>query len=106
MNDDDQFLATYFQDEKTLIFKDLGVQLSWRLVYVIEYAGPLLICPLLFMFPSVFYGVEHSVGHHQLVCMSLILLHFSKRVFESLFIHRFSSATMPFANLFVNCGYY
>lgn len=106
VHDDDQFLSTYFQDEKTLVFKDLGVQLSWRLVYVIEYAGPLLICPLLFMFPAVFYGVEYPVGHHQLLCMCLILLHFSKRVLESLFVHRFSSATMPFGNLFVNCGYY
>lgn len=32
--------------------------------------------------------------------------HYAKRLFETLFIHRFSNATMPLRNLFKNCAYY
>ena len=34
------------------------------------------------------------------------MLHYSKRILETLFVHRFSNATMPVTNLFKNCGYY
>lgn len=38
-----------------IYFKDLGVQISWRLVFVLEYLGPIIIVPLLWNFPSLFY---------------------------------------------------
>lgn len=38
-----------------------------------------------------------------LICWSV---HYSKRIIETIFIHRFSHGTMPFRNLFKNCGYY
>ena len=34
------------------------------------------------------------------------VLHYGKRLLETIFIHRFSNATMPIMNLFKNCGYY
>jgi very-long-chain enoyl-CoA reductase len=43
-------------DGATLYFKDLGVQISWRLVFVLEYLGPCIIVPLFWFFPSIFYG--------------------------------------------------
>lgn len=33
-------------------------------------------------------------------------IHYAKRLYETLFIHRFSHATMPLSNLFKNCAYY
>lgn len=32
--------------------------------------------------------------------------HYAKRLLETIFVHRFSNATMPILNLFKNCGYY
>lgn len=34
------------------------------------------------------------------------IFHFAKREFETLFVHRFSSETMPLTNLWKNCTYY
>ena len=36
-----------------------GVQISWRLVFVLEYLGPLLIFPALYFYPSIVYGVKN-----------------------------------------------
>jgi very-long-chain enoyl-CoA reductase len=43
-------------EKVTLVFEDLGLQLSRRLVYLIEYLGPLVIFPLLFYCPEQIYG--------------------------------------------------
>ena len=34
------------------------------------------------------------------------VLHYAKRLLETMFVHRFSNSTMPIMNLFKNCGYY
>lgn len=38
--------------------------------------------------------------------MYLLVIHFFKREIETLFIHRFSAATMPATNIFKNCAHY
>ncbi|KAH9985111.1 3-oxo-5-alpha-steroid 4-dehydrogenase-domain-containing protein [Russula vinacea] len=105
--DDNAILATTgIRDGGELVVKDLGPQVSWRTVFVTEYAGPLVIHPVLYHLPKVFY--RGSVQHSQLqkYVYAMVMLHFAKREFESIFVHRFSHATMPLRNIFKNSLHY
>ncbi|KAK8080417.1 hypothetical protein PG997_008235 [Apiospora hydei] len=42
----------------------------------------------------------------QTLTFYVIMLQFTKRELETIFVHRFSNATMPLRNLFKNCGHY
>lgn len=83
----------------------LGPQIPWRTVFLVEYAGPLLIHPLLYLLLPY---TESNPGPSYLQTLSLILvlIHFSKRELETLIIHRFSAATMPAFNIFKNSTHY
>ncbi|KAK1444854.1 3-oxo-5-alpha-steroid 4-dehydrogenase like protein [Babesia gibsoni] len=95
------------KDDSSLYFKDLGVQISWRLVFFLEYLGPLIIFPLLYHLPWAFYDeVGTTKSQTQVWAYSMLMFHFVKREIESLFIHKFSKTTMPIANLFKNCFHY
>lgn len=39
-----------------LIFKDLGMQISWKLVFLVEYFGPILVSCLFMLFQKQIYG--------------------------------------------------
>eukprot|EP00371_Babesia_bovis_P002671 XP_001611318.1 3-oxo-5-alpha-steroid 4-dehydrogenase family protein [Babesia bovis T2Bo] len=94
-------------DDTSLYFKDLGVQISWRLVFFLEYLGPLLILPLLYHFPGIFYRTNDVPKNNvQVFTFVMLMFHFTKRELESLFVHRFSRSTMPIRNLFINCFHY
>lgn len=84
--------------ETTVIVKDLGPQIGWRTVYIIEYLGPLLIHLLAY----------HLAGspHQYSLLYKMQVFHYVKREVENVFVHRFSSSTMPLFNLFKNSGYY
>jgi len=94
--------------EVVLYFKDLGIQISWRLVFVIEYLGPLIIFPLFVLFPNIFYGESRTepLSLIQKTGLWLTIFHYAKREMETLFIHRFSKATMPIVRLPINCFHY
>lgn len=92
-----------------LYFKDLGPQIGWSTVFLCEYAGPLFCYMISYFRPALFYGYGattkpyHYSVHLAAACWSF---HYIKRILETLFVHRFSHATMPMANLFRNCAYY
>lgn len=93
----------------TLYFKDLGVQISWRLVFVLEYFGPILIFPVFYYFPNLIYGEKYAQTSKSLVqnvAFILTMIHYIKREMETLFVHRFSSLTMPIIRVPLNCGHY
>lgn len=93
----------------TLYFKDLGPQIGWTTVFLSEYAGPLAIYLVFYTRPAIIYGAAAAsepraqVVNIACACFSF---HYIKRLLETVFIHRFSNATMPISNLFKNCSYY
>jgi len=105
--DDNAILASAgVRDDGELVVKDLGPQVSWRTVFLTEYAGPLLIHPILYHFPNLFYrgSVQHS--KLQKYVYAMVIVHFAKRELETVFVHRFSHATMPLRNIFKNSFHY
>merc|ERR1712038_995134 len=92
-----------------LFFKDLGPQIGWGTVFMAEYAGPLLIYLIFYPRPWFVYGSDAikapqaAVVRYACACWTA---HYAKRLLETMFVHRFSHATMPIRNLFKNCSYY
>ncbi|XP_076440618.1 very-long-chain enoyl-CoA reductase-like isoform X1 [Babylonia areolata] len=92
-----------------LYFKDLGPQVGWTTVFLTEYAGPLVIYLVFFIRPAIIYGAGAArlpyadVVKYAAACWSF---HYAKRLLETIFVHRFSHATMPIRNIFKNSVYY
>jgi len=91
-----------------LYFKDRGMQIGWTTVFLAEYAGPLFVYLWFYKRPWLAYGdvgVENmkDVAHVAAACW---VFHYAKRILETIFVHRFSNATMPITNLLKNCSYY
>jgi len=97
------------KDQNFLYLKDLGPQVAWKTVFLVEYAGPLFVYAWIYTRPWLFYGEGaakqpmSTATHIAAVCW---VLHYAKRLLETLFVHRFSHATMPIRNLFRNSFYY
>lgn len=107
--DPDKTLNEYFEAQDllgdvVLYAKDVGVQIAWKTVFIVEYLGPILIHLLVYGVFAYVLGVRHTST--QTLGLALVLLHFCKREYETYFVHRFSNATMPFFNLFKNSGHY
>ncbi|OQE12993.1 hypothetical protein PENFLA_c057G02428 [Penicillium flavigenum] len=102
---------TGMRNSSVIYVKDLGPQIAWRTVFIIEYLGPLLI-PALFLFPLrpfLYFTYDKplpSPSDLQLLVCALLSVHFLKREFETIFVHRFSSATMPARNIVKNSAHY
>lgn len=97
--------STGLREQSTVYVKDLGPQIAWRTVFLVEYLGPLFIHPLLYLtLPTTSSGPGPS--SLQTLTLTLIILHFAKRELETLFVHRFSAATMPAYNIFKNSVHY
>lgn len=110
LSDEQKICKLSFPTENPkLYYRDLGRQISWKTVFMCEYAGPLFIYPLFYRRPSFIYGAEAANGSVACVVTIALLchtLHYAKRLYETQYVHRFSNATMPIGNLFKNCTYY
>ncbi|KAI9720492.1 MAG: 3-oxo-5a-steroid 4- dehydrogenase [Chrysothrix sp. TS-e1954] len=99
-------------DQSSIFVKDLGPQIAWQTVFLIEYFGPILIHPsIYFLRPYIYIAPNPSGGYpspsfSQTLSLTLIVTHFIKRELETLFVHRFSAATMPAFNIFKNSAHY
>jgi len=90
----------------TLYFKDLGPQIGWDTVFYIEYAGPIVMTLALLMFRKFIYGKDPELTLNQKLGVFMVIVHYAKRELETAFVHRFSSETMPFTNVFKNSFHY
>ena len=112
LSDDYQKLIFYdgVSDPNTIYYlKDIGPQINYRLVYVLEYLGPLVFSIIFFARYALIYmknNPDKQLQTHILCYFFMTLFHYSKRIIESLFVHIFSRTTMPLQNLFKNCAYY
>ncbi|KAF2190853.1 hypothetical protein K469DRAFT_733482 [Zopfia rhizophila CBS 207.26] len=97
---------TGLRNRSAVDVKDLGPQIAWRTVFIVEYLGPILIHPLIYYGRPLIYGTSGTPSELQKLSLILIVLHFLKREFETLFVHRFSLATMPARNIFKNSAHY
>ena len=111
-NDNTTLYNAGLDDKSTILVKDLGPQIAWRTVFIIEYLGPLLIHPLLYFGRTWFYRTPPArltfpdTSSLQTLSFGAICLHFLKREYETVFVHRFSNATMPRRNIFKNSAHY
>lgn len=109
LKDTDTLKSVDFKPGGTLYVKDLGPQIGWKTVFLVEYFGPLALYLVTYTRPALFYGAKaagepmHLVVHIAAGCWTV---HYVKRLLETLFVHRFSHGTMPIMNLFKNCSYY
>jgi very-long-chain enoyl-CoA reductase len=74
-----------------VVLKDLGPQIGWQTVFLIEYLGPLVIHPA-FYFGFAAFGATHSST--QTLTLIMTVLHFLKREYETLNVHRFRLAIL------------
>ncbi|KAI3405302.1 TSC13 [Candida oxycetoniae] len=89
-----------------LYVKDLGPQISWRTVFLVEYFGPFIFHPLFYFVQSLYNVPPFSHTKTQKLAYAIVLLHFAKREYETLYVHKFSNATMPIFNIFKNSTHY
>jgi len=105
--------STGLRNGSNVTVKDLGPQIAWRTVFLVEYLGPLLIHPIVYVLRPYIYKLPPfsftnvpPASDLQKLSMACICLHFFKRELETVFVHRFSLATMPVRNIFKNSAHY
>lgn len=91
----------------TTDFPPTGPQVSWRTVFIIEYAGPVLLhLAVLALRPLLYSNGDKPMSQTQWLGFALFAGHFFKREIETIFVHRFSASTMPARNIIKNSAYY
>ncbi|GAB1224398.1 hypothetical protein ENUP19_0198G0017 [Entamoeba nuttalli] len=90
-------------EDTPIEMKDLGAQLPFRFVYICEYVGPLALYVLIYLI-SLLAGYPSLLQNKLAVIMWVI--HYIKRIVETIYVHEFGDMTMPVFNLYKNCTYY
>lgn len=104
---DVQLQSVGLRNESIIFVKDLGPQIAWKTVFIVEYLGPILIHPLIYALrPYLYANAPAEASECQTLVMWLVVMHFVKRELETMFVHRFSAATMPVRNIFKNSAHY
>ncbi|KZP09000.1 hypothetical protein FIBSPDRAFT_938657 [Athelia psychrophila] len=75
--------------------EDLGPQIRWKTVFLIEYAGSLFIHTAFYHLLKLVYVQDVQHSQLQKVVYAFVMIHFVKRELETPFDHRFSHGTSP-----------
>jgi len=96
------------KDGSIVYFKDLGPQIGYKTVFIVEYLGPFLLYPLFYIFRNTIYGSLAATPVYPVQTLALYAwtFHYLKRLLETQFVHRFSHDTMPIFNIIKNSSYY
>ncbi|ROV86865.1 hypothetical protein VPNG_10402 [Cytospora leucostoma] len=98
-----------------ILVQDLGLQMAWRTVFLVEYFGPILVHALIYnirpqlaKIDPYFYKDADKIPPTlvQTIVLYMFLAHFTKRELETAFLHKFSASTMPAFNIFRNSFFY
>lgn len=88
LEDSKKTLEQYgLKDGMTVIYKDLGPQIGYRTVFLLEYFGPMLFVGLWALRPSFLFGANAALEPFNWVAKLGIIcwmIHFAKREFETL----------------------
>lgn len=84
-----------------------GPQIAWKTVFIYEYLGPILAhLAVLSLRPYIYKNGDSPLSTTQWLSFGMIIAHFLKREYETLFVHKFSANTMPVFNLVKNFSFY
>ena len=111
LKDSDTLASLNLTNECTLYFDDLGAQIGWRTVFLVQYFPPILLylffyfnIPYMYLWKG--YGSLSRSDNSDAVFLACICYcgHFARRVIETLIVHRFNSyTTMRAMRLIKNC---
>ena len=88
----------------TLYCYDLGLQIDTPLANIIEYSSPIIIL-LLYVLKYFYYDKNNQLNTIQIWTIIMIIFHYLKRVFESIFVH-IQINSMEFKMFLIECLYY
>jgi very-long-chain enoyl-CoA reductase len=73
------------KDVTTVVFKDLGLQISWRMVYFIEYLGPLSAFPITYLLRPYIWGADAVKPLSEVQMFVLFIFNTKVSLLQSLF---------------------
>lgn len=74
---------------------------------MVEYFGPILFHgAVLGLRPYLYKNASYDMSSTQWLTFGMVMAHFFKREYETLFVHKFSANTMPWRNIFKNSFFY
>ena len=93
-------------EETTIMMKNLGKQLPFRFVYLTEYFGPLILYVLIYFVAKAAGRINEDNCLQTKLALAMWVIHYVKRILETIYVHEFGDMTMPIRNIFKNCTYY
>lgn len=106
LNVDHKITEDGVKEGMEILMKDLGPQLPFRFVYLMEYFGPLTLYILIWLVARAGGFIKETAQTQTTLALVMWVIHYVKRILETIYVHEFGDMTMPFRNIIKNCTYY